>query len=210
MSTSADTSLQRPSAFSRWDAVADWACAAGVLAMWLLTRPYRGVRHDAILYLGQALGRLMPDRFGSDLFLHTGAQDKYSLFSPLLAPLLGHLGVGSVEMALLVACHAAFMLACWKITEGWFARPLRWAAMMFIAVLPHTYGGLGEFSYAEPFLTARSVAEPLALFALWQLLRGRLVVAIGLAVLAMAFHPLVTIPVLIIGWLQNRFAGGRD
>jgi hypothetical protein len=185
-----------------WGVGADWAAAASVLALWLLTRPYRGVRHDAILYLGQTLLRLMPDRFGSDLFLRAGgAQDKYSLFSPLMAPIVEHFGIGRPELVLLVACHVLFMLACWKLTEGWFERPLRWAAMMFIAVLPHTYGGLGEFSYAEPFLTARSFAEPLALLALWQLLRGRLPVALALAVMATLFHPLVTLPILVVGWL---------
>lgn len=193
------SSPARPDA--RWNTASDWITGFAALALWLITRPYRGVRHDAILYTGQVLDRLMPDRLGNDLFFQYGSQDKYSLFSPLMAPLVSRFGIGSLETVVLVVCHVGFMLACWRLTEGWFARPLRWASMLLLAVLPHTYGGLGAFSYAEPFLTARSVAEPFALFALWQLQRGRIAVAIGLGVVASAFHPLITLPILVVGWI---------
>jgi hypothetical protein len=186
---------------ANWTTASDWVAGIALLAFYLISRPYRGVRHDAILYLGQALRRLMPDRFATDLFLRLSSQEKYSLFSPLMAPIVSHFGIGGPELLLLACCNALFMLAVWKLSAGWFDRPLRWVVMVFVAVLPHTYGGLGEFSYAEPFFTARSVAEPLALFALWQLLRGRLAAAIALAVLAALFHPLIVLPVLVIGWI---------
>ncbi len=186
---------------ANWTTASDWIAATALLAFWLISRPYRGVRHDAVLYLGQTLRRLLPDRFATDLFLHSAAQEKYSIFAPLLAPIISHFGIGGPERVLLAGCNLLFMLAVWKLSEGSFDRPLRWVVMMFVAVLPHTYGGLGEFSYAEPFFTARSVAEPLALFALWQLLRGRIAVAIVLAVLGALFHPLIVLPVLVIGWI---------
>ena len=106
------------------------------------------------------------------------------------------------ELAVLAACHLLFLLGVWKLTEAWTSRPLRWGMLAFAAAMPHTYGGLGEFGYAEPFLTARSVAEPLALLALWQLMRGRLAAAIGLAVAGAAFHPLIVVPVLVVGWVM--------
>ena len=193
----------------RWSAGADWIAASAVLALWLIARPYRGVRHDAILYLGQTLNRLMPDRFGSDLFFAFGSQDKYSLFSPMMAPLVARWGIGTTELCLMVVCHLTFMVACWKLTDGWFERPLRWAAMMLVAVLPHIYGGRGELGFTEPFLTARSFAEPLALFALWQLMKGRLGVAIAIAFGAVVFHPLIALPVLIIGWVMLIFQQRR-
>jgi hypothetical protein len=197
-----DESTSRRSAFTaNWATASDWIAGIALLAFYLISRPYRGVRHDAILYLGQTLRRLMPERFGTDLFLQSGSQDRYSLFSPLMAPIISHFGIGGPELVLLAGCNLLFMLAVWKLSEGWFDRPLRWVVMMFVAVLPHTYGGLGEFSYAEPFFTARSIAEPLALFALWQLLRGRIAAAIVLAVLGALFHPLIVLPVLVIGWI---------
>ena len=199
-----DNSNSRTSALgANWTTMSDWIAATALLAFWLIARPYRGVRHDALLYLGQALRRLMPDRYATDLFLHSAAQEKYSLFSPLMAPIVAHFGIGGPEMILLACCNLLFMLAVWKLSEGWFDRPLRWVVMMFVAVLPHTYGGLGEFSYAEPFFTARSRCQSRwRCCALWQLLRGRTAVAILLAALgAPLFHPLIVLPVLVIGWV---------
>jgi len=201
MNTSDNSTSRSSSVVGRWTASSDWICGIAVLALWLITRPYRGVRHDALLYLGQILRRLMPDRFAGDLFLQATSQERYSLFAPLVTPIVGHLGIGAGELVVLACCNLLFMLAVWKLSEGWFDRPLRWVALMFVTVLPHTYGGLGEFSYAEPFLTARSLAEPLALFALGQLLRGRVAVAIVLAILSALFHPLIGLPILVIGWM---------
>ncbi len=179
----------------------DGIAAVGVAGLWLLCRPYRGVRHDGLLYLGEALNRLLPGRFANDLFLHSGMQDRFSVFSVVLAPLVSMLGIGLGELVMLAACHLLFVLAAWELTGDWSSRPLRWAMLAFVVALPHTYGGLGEFGYAEPFLTARSVAEPLALLALWQLMQGRIAVAIVLAVAGVAFHPLIVLPVLVVGWV---------
>ena len=183
-----------------WGRPADAICAIALLALWLVCRPYRGVRHDAILYSGQMLAKLLPDRVGTDLFFAFGSQDKYSLFSTLVAPIVQRFGIGPTEFVLLLLCNVMFAAACWSLIRPWFPRATCWAAMFLMAGLPHTYGGQGSFSYAEPFLTARSFAEPLALFALAQLLRGRLAVAIGAVLLAAAFHPLLALPVLIVGW----------
>ena len=184
-----------------WRPSSDWIATFAVLALWLLARPYRGVRHDALLYLGEALDRLMPERFANDLFLRSPVQDRFSVFSHLLAPLVARLGIGVAELAMLAGCHLLFVLGVWKLTELWTSRPLRWSMLAFAVAMPHTYGGLGEFGYAEPFLTARSVAEPFALLALWQLLRGRLPRAIGLAAVGAALHPLIVLPVLVVGWV---------
>ncbi len=192
-----------------WGRAGDAICAIALLALWLVCRPYRGVRHDAILYAGQVLARLMPDRLGTDLFFAYGSQDKYSLFSTLVAPLVARFGIGPTELALLLLCNVLFAVACWSLIRPWFPRAVCWVAMFLVAGLPHTYGGQGAFSYAEPFLTARSFAEPLVLLALAQLLQGRLVVAIAGALLAAAFHPLIALPVLVVGWgvlVQQRRA----
>jgi hypothetical protein len=200
MSDAIDSAVPPESLRLAWSRAADWICAAAVLALWLISRPYRGVRHDAVLYTGQVLAKLLPDRIGTDLFFVYGSQDKYSLFSSLVAPLVERFGVGPTELALLLLCNLVFVVACWDLMRRWFARPLCWVALLFVSVMPHTYGGLGAFSYAEPFLTGRSFAEPLALLALSQLLRGRLAVAVGFALLGAAFHPLIALPVLVIGW----------
>lgn len=207
MSDSADmASTTRPPRLA-WSRAADWICALGLLGLWLITRPYRGVRHDAILYTGQMLARLLPDRLGPDLFFFYGSQDKYSVFSWLAAPLVARFGIGPTELVLLLLCNLLFAVACWNLMAPWIPRPLCWLGLLFVSVLPHTYGGLGAFSYAEPFLTARSFGEPFALLALSQLLRRRFAAACAFALLGMAFHPLIVLPVLIVGWgvlIQGR------
>lgn len=171
-----------------------------VAALWLLSRPYRGVRHDALFYLGQVFHRLMPDRFGHDLFFAFGSQDRWSVFSPLMEPLVAHAGVAASEFGVLLACHLLFMAGCWVLTRDWPSATLRWASMMAVAVLPHTYGGLGAFAFAEPFLTARSLAEPFVLFALWQLQRERIVPALASVAIAAIFHPLLALPGVVVAW----------
>jgi hypothetical protein len=192
-------SSESPSRRPRLERI-DWIAAFAVAALWLLSRPYRGVRHDAVLYLGEALERLAPERFAQDLFLRSSGQDRFTVFSDILAPLVARFGIGGAELGVLAACHLLFLLGAWKLTDDWTSRPLRWAMLAFAAALPHTYGGLGEFGYAEPFLTARSVAEPLALLALWQLMRGRVAAGIVLAAAGAAFHPLIVLPILVVGW----------
>jgi len=188
-----------------WQAAAGevpaWAGILLAVALWLIARPYRGVRHDGILYLGQTLGRMMPDQIGRDLFLVYGSQDKYSLFSHLMAPLVRLLGVGPSQMTMLLASEVLFLAACWLLTRDLPERFLRWCAMLALAAVAHTYGGLGAFSFAEPFLTARVLAEPFALFALVLLMQGRLALALLSIVTAIAFHPLIALPALATGWL---------
>jgi hypothetical protein len=179
-----------------------------IIAIWSFTRPYRGVRHDAILYLGQTFAHLWPERMGEDIFFHYGSQDRFSVFAPVMAMLVRHFGVAWPEMVLLVACQVAFMVAVWKLA-GHFMRPLRLPATLCAIVLPHTYGSLNVFGFAESFLTARSVAEPLVLFALVAWARHKTVRALVLFGLGMAMHPLIAIPGLVVAWLMRVQADRR-
>src|SRR4051812_43722218 len=55
--------------------------------------PYVGMIHDAQLYSGLVVNRIDPRVLGGDLFFQYGSQDQYSLFSPLMTPLVLILGV---------------------------------------------------------------------------------------------------------------------
>src|SRR5215470_2921555 len=50
------------------------ACWVLILALWLATRPYRGIIHDAQLYAVHALAALKPAAFASDIYLRFGTQ----------------------------------------------------------------------------------------------------------------------------------------
>ena len=62
---------------------------AALLAAALLAfqRPYHGIWHDSVLYLGQALAVVDPDIFRQDLFFAYGSQSRFTLVQYLLKPL---------------------------------------------------------------------------------------------------------------------------
>ena len=173
--------------------------AAWIVALYFVCNPYRGVRHDAVLYFGQMQLHLTPDWLRGDLFFLSNSQDGYSLFSTIFAPVLQALGLSSAEIVILLALHALFLFATWQLTAG-MPSTTRWCALSLALVLPHFYSSHHRLAFIEPFLTARSLAEPFAVLALAWLLRGRLMLALVAAAIAAISHPLVALPVWLVGW----------
>src|SRR5689334_23169132 len=71
-----------------WQRVRSLESATALLllaSLWLATRPYSGMIHDARIYLVQGLSHLYPGAFADDLFFKFGSQDGFSIFGPLLA-----------------------------------------------------------------------------------------------------------------------------
>ena len=170
-----------------------------IVALYLLCRPYRGVRHDAMLYFGQTLFHQSPSWLQHDLFFQSTSQDQYSLFSTLFAPVLQVLGLSSAEIVTLLALHALLLFAVWQLTAG-LATPARWIALALVLVLPHFYAADNRFGYGEPFLTARTLAEPFAVLALALALRSRRALALLALVVATLAHPLMTLPAWLVVW----------
>lgn len=167
----------------------------------LLARPYEGIRHDGVLYLGQALLHSRVPALIQDTFFAGGSQDRYSIYAAVIAPLYDRLG--------LVATHVGILLTDWLLMLSAVLALLRrfeprgplslWGALAFAVVSP-IYGGTTVIGYGEPFLTARSFAEPALLWGLVALIDGRTWAAAALAGLAAAFHPLMALPVMVVGW----------
>ena len=176
---------------SRWTPA---FCLLLTLALLLGALPYRGVRHDGILYLGQALSHLNPGWAAQDLFFAHGSQDRFSIFSRLMAVLLPHFDAATVDMTVLRCAWVAWLVGLFALVRDLPARE-RWAAVLAVVGAAHYYGASRIFGYMEPFVTARTWAEPAALLALVALLRGRLWLALAAFLLSMALHPLVALPV---------------
>ena len=174
--------------------------AALVAALLLLHQPYRGVRHDAVLYLGQILVRLDPSWAGSDLYFAFGSQDKYSLFSRLLEWPIAVLGIPAVEMGALLLGRACTFWALYLMVDS---LPVlrRWLALAAMAGMAHYYGGK-FFSVLENFVTARTFAEPLALLAMAALLKGRKGWCLAALLACFAAHPLVALPAAVTIWIM--------
>ena len=180
--------------FSHW-----WFCAALVVALLLLRQPYRGVRHDALLYLGQTLAHLDPGWAARDLYFEFGSQDRFSLFSGLFQWPVALLGIHPAEMLMLTLGRLGSLLAVYWLASS-MAPLRRWLAVAAVACLAHFFAGQ-MFSVLEPFVTARTLAEPLALLAVILLLRNRKGWAFLALLLACAAHPLVALSVGVAMWV---------
>ena len=182
--------------------VAPLLAACAVAGLWLLTQPYVGLRHDAILYLAQAMRVSRPEQFAHDLFFAYGSQDSLSVYSLIFGVVFKYAEIWPTQPILLVAAHAAFLAALWRLLPAGLAARERWLGMAAIALLRPAYGGLSIFCFCEPFLTARTLAEPLALWALVAGLDGRQLRAWALVAAAAALHPLMALPVAATLWLM--------
>lgn len=176
-----------------------WLAAALVLGLWLVARPYAGLRHDGILYLGQALLHQRPEVMRGDLFFAFGSQDSFTVFSRVLAWLYQSLDIAPVQVVVLALCQAALLAATWSLLAPLPATH-RWLGLCALAVMSHQYGGHGIFAFAERFVTARTLAEPLALLALAALLHRRWWAAGVATVASFAVHPLVALGLVALQW----------
>jgi hypothetical protein len=186
-----------------------WGGAFFIIGAWLRLHPFRGIRHDGILYLGQTLAHRRPDLYASDIFFAYGSQDQFSIFSTLYSALIDLLGLPIATPLLILVGQGGFLgiaaLLLRRLATPWAF----WLGLAAIVVFPSDYGD-GKVAYAESFLTARVLAEPLSLLMLLLAWRGRYVEA-GLAGLAaVAMHPLIALPAVAAAWIllslrQPRF-----
>ena len=184
-----------PSPFPRNGSRATAAfCLLVTVTLMVGALPYRGIRHDGILYMGQALSHLNPAWAAHDLFFAFGSQDQFSVFSRLMAVLLRHVDAGAVDMAVLALAALAWLAGLFMLVRDLPAGE-RWLAVLAVVGASHYYGSGRIFDYMEPYVTARTWAEPMAVFALAALLRGRWGLAALAFLLSLALHPLVAVPV---------------
>ena len=166
-----------------------------IAAIWSLVGRYKGIIHDAVVYLLQAAARLLPDPLAGDVFLRYQSQDSFTLFPGLYALVVQHLGADRAAATLTSICLACWFALGWAISRRLQNSKLALLSLALLLFLPGYYGAKEVFRYAEPFLTARLVAEVVALAALLSLLRSKRLLAIGLILLALLIHPLMAFPV---------------
>jgi hypothetical protein len=171
-----------------------------LITVWVFSHPYQGIWHDGKLYLGQALFHLNPENFKNDLFFKFGSQDQYTIFSALYAKAIEMFGLGKAPIILMVLGQCIFVVALVLCCIYLFGIEIGIWAACAVAMVARFYGGGNIISYSETFLTARNFAEPLCLFGMWLLFRRNYIRALGVMLLAAVFHPLTTLPCLLILW----------
>ena len=178
----------------RFDRLSPWtraALACALAAIWLLGRRYAGITHDATLYVAQGLHRLDAGSFDGDFFFAYGSQDDYTVFPRLYAPLIDAFGAGPAAMLVTAAGQMAFFAAAAALVFRMSSGQVRWWSLALLAAISGYYGGVGTFRIAEPFATARTLAEPLVIAALVCTLVARHRLALIALVAAALLHPLV-------------------
>lgn len=183
--------------------------SVAVLASQFFT-PYAGYFHDAILYGGQVLNRVTDGGLSDDLFFQHGSQDRFSLFSPVLALPSRVLGVPAVFAVGYCLGIWLFAYALARLVDALFERPFVTALAVLVLVLaPQPYGAMKVFFVPERgYLTPRLPATGLALLGVAAVLRERFFAAAGWLALAMVTHPLIgfgPLCVAILIPLERRF-----
>ena len=133
--------------------------------LFLLTHPYTGIRHDAILYTTQALHNSHPGPFARDLFFQFGSQDDWTIYGKLYSSLISTFGIRASNFAGLFAAQVLWWSGMWCLARKLLPAPWHWFCLFLVACMPGEYGSSMGFSYDEIFLTARLPAEGLGLWA---------------------------------------------
>jgi hypothetical protein len=183
-----------------------FSLALALVTLWLVMRGYHGLTGDGQIYAFQAFARLYP-QLRTDLYLQNTSQDQFTLFSPLYAWCIDFLGLENAARLLTLLFTLWFLAAAWSLARAVAGRNAAWAAVAFALIAAGDYGASGVFRILEPYLTARLPAEALCITALACQVRGRKWLGLALAVGALAIHPLMALPgLLLLGslWVPPR------
>ena len=174
-----------------------------LVTLWPLTHRYKGITGDAELYAVQALAKIHPNLAG-DLFLQNNSQDNYTVFPWLYSWFIRWLGLPVAALTFVAALKIWFFAATWALSRELFDRRSAFLSTAMVMVIAGSYGGYSVFKFSEDWLTARTLAEPMVLTAIWVYFRNFKATAFLVALAAMFVHPLMTFPVvtlLFILWL---------
>ena len=182
--------------FASWP----WVCGylLVLVALWSVVGRYKGISHDAILYVLQSIAHLRPDPLAQDVFLRYLSQDQFSLFSRIGALFIGWLGADRGAEALTFTILVCWLVVAWRIARRLQGPTLALLSVALLLFIPGWYSAKGVFRYAEPFMTARGLAEVLSLAAVLAVLNSRRALAFALVALAMLVHPLMAFPAALL------------
>ncbi len=178
-----------------------FTASAFALGLALLTRPYIGIAHDAVVYIGHAMAALDPNGVGQDLMFKAEGQSGFTVFTPAATALVAALGPGRAAMAIGLAGLAAWVGAAAFLCRQFAPKVVpAWICLAWLLIGPGGYGGFGTFHFAESFANPRPFAEAAVLAALALFLVNRRVLGAVLLLAAAAIHPLIALAGLGVVW----------
>lgn len=182
-----------------------------LIAFWFLNNPYKGIYHDGIIYLGQALFHTSSGQFlQTDPFFSSGSQDRFTVFPLIYAQFINLLGVEWSTIFLLLICTFCFYFVTYLLLRAFYSEEKYIClGICCLIIFSKFYGGNQIFSFSENFLTARNSSEALCLLSLYFLVKKELLLAFIIVLLAAIFHPLMALPVIMIIWLASSINNPR-
>jgi len=117
-----------------------------ICAPWALTHPFRGIAHDSIVYTLFPVARLHPESIGHDFSISLGAQDHYTIFTPLYAGIINALGIDAAAALITFITQAAFLWVCWRLGRRFIQPALMLLVLAPLVIRPTYYGGGLVFS----------------------------------------------------------------
>ncbi len=172
-----------------------------LIATLLLSHQFVGIRHDSILYAGDALARLLPGQFHEDPYFFYGSQGRFTVLPAMYAWLIATFGLGGGTIVAMLTALGLYLVATVYLVNAIAPKPMRVFCILSVVLGWTFYGGLRIFAYSESFFTARSFAEPVVLVGLGALIRARNGIAFGLLAASLLIHPLVGVTGLLAAWL---------
>lgn len=166
------------------------------VALWALTHSYPGILGDSSVYIARALADLDPAGLGRDMMFVNDGQSRFSVFPLLLDHLVGAFGAGPTALMLALLSMTLWIAALCALARQFVAPRFVFLVVLFVAVLPVSYGAPWRFSYSEILAIPRPFAEVLVLGAVAALATRRTMVPFALLVAASFIHPIMALA----GW----------
>lgn len=166
-------------------------------AISFIIKPYTGIRHDSILYLGQALYNNHPDIFSKDIFFEFGSQASFTVFPQIVGSLLKAVPPDGLFLWLSIAGRFLFFLSSAYTINKIFPSENLYTPLLSLAIFPSFYGMGWIISYNEPFFTGRTLAEPLVILSIGFLIEAHKKAYLTSFCLAFVIHPLQSLPLAV-------------
>lgn len=175
----------------------------GSLALFLYWHPYYSVLHDSVFYSLNAINYLEPGTVSNDAFLRHGSQGNLTIFTLIYAQVVSAIGLQHAAYLVTRLGSLALFAAVLLLVRQLMPARLAWLAFALCMTIPGRYGAQHVFRYDEDFATPRPYAEALVLLSVALSLSRRPRLALVLIGLALALHPLMAMPgVLLWVWLN--------
>jgi len=189
----------------RWRAALSLAALGALFA---LSRPYRGIVGDSVLYVGRGIANLDPSSVGLDPMWALDGQMRFSLFPLLVERLIVVIGPAAAAMALAALGLLLWFLGLVALTKSCGkASALGWIVIA-CALFPAGYNAYASIYFGEPIAAPRILAEAAVLFSLGAMIEGRAIAFGCWSVVAVALHPIMAFAGLASGLvylcLQDR------